>query len=552
MTTGIDARISEDLLTKYGRAIVHMKQEINNKRFGMIFGAGASKNLGFPSWRDLIHRIADHPEVNSRELIKEFGSQTNKSQLLFQKFRLDQKNKQCEGINLYNQFESLVRARWHKIVHDCLYQDFPRNIKDYTKTLKDNDKYLKYFIELMRKSGIVVNYNFDDSLERLLAESKADELIKGYKTIWINNMPLMQESTVIYHPNGFLPYTLNENPSPQLVFLEDSFADQLIDSMSGHYASLSNYLAQTTCILIGLSLEDPTLRHLLRQNSIRYPGHIHYYIAHRDKQNNVINEKLKDSIADSNFEVYNLITLFLTTEEIATLGELLTLDDQSFKSKIEELGLRNIFRFYLTGPVGVGKTTIISQFQNLDIHEEWLEPLPEGMEKDPDLSKGNVSAIDLWIANQVGQKNLKQKYIEDGSAPGIHIIDRSPLDAFAFTPGDEWVDKAKLLKTNISPGQSGRQLCPGHIIFMQGDPKIMAIRAITCHKETNESYLNGQQEMLKKVYRENSEGITAINVAEKSVQQVTKEIARIIYQKEYHTAPMQEWLEQIESGEFHA
>lgn len=68
-----------------------------------------------------------------------------------------------------------------------------------------------------------------------------------------------------------MPRQLSETPSPQLVFLEDSFADQLIYSMSGHYAFLTDYLSQTSGLLIGHSLNDPTLK--------QCPGHIIFLIG---------------------------------------------------------------------------------------------------------------------------------------------------------------------------------------------------------------------------------------------------------------------------------
>ena len=542
----IDENIRNRVLEKYCRAIVHMRQQLDENRLGLVLGAGISSSLGFPEWHDLIERIADHPEINAKNLLKKSSSHISISQLLFQRYRVNQLKTAAEEDFAYNRIEMKIRASWQRIVRDTLYQDVPENIHD----LMSRDNFLYAFIDVIRKAQITINYNFDDSLERLLAASRTEEekgRIRGYKTIWSANIHLTPHSRVIYHPNGFLPRQLSENPSEQLVFLEDSFADQLIDSMSGHYAFLMDYLSQTTGLLIGLSINDSTLKHLLRQNAIRHPGHYHYYVAYVESGIG-IDPIYEQSVSDSNFEVYNLITLFLSKEEIAALGLLLSMDDKKFRHLVEERGEINTYRYFITGSVSVGKSTMISHFQDLTTYDEWLEPLPPGMEKDPAKvpNEETIQQIDEWVAKQVGLKNL---YISDYST-GLHIIDRAPLDAFAFTPVEKWVEKAQLLKAGISPDKSTRELCPGHIVFMIGDPQVMTSRAIIKHKDTDAESLERQQEMLKRVYGGGKPGVSIIDTREKSIWQVAKEIARIIHRNDYVEVNMQKWLDEIEEGSF--
>ena len=112
----------------------------------------------------------------------------------------------------------------------------------------------------------------------ILSASRSDEekeTLRGYTTLWNANVCMYPKSSVIYHPNGFLPYRISEHPSERLVFLEDSFADQLIDSIHGHYNVLLDYFSHNTCLLLGLSLSDPTLKHILRTNAVNHPGRRH-------------------------------------------------------------------------------------------------------------------------------------------------------------------------------------------------------------------------------------------------------------------------------------
>src|SRR5207248_837814 len=121
--------------------------------------------------------------------------------------------------------------------------------------------------------------------------------------------------------------------------------------MAGHYTALSYQLAQATRLLLGLSLDDPTLRHLLRQNAHCHPGHYHYYIAHQ-KHTARHDPEFERTVSESNFAVYNLITLFLKTDEIAALGHLLDMPPDDFRHLAEEVGQPTHLRFLLTGSVG--------------------------------------------------------------------------------------------------------------------------------------------------------------------------------------------------------
>jgi len=199
--------------------------------------------------------------------------------------------------------------------------------------------------------------------------------------------------------------------------------------------------------------------------------------------------------------------------------------------------------------VGVGKSTMINQFKCFGTIDEWFDELPEGMEKDPSfVSKEGIDRIDKWIAEQIYLKNKKLE--EDNS--GIYVIDRALLDPFAFTERNKWQEKAKLLNKELKNPGYETSLVAGHVILLIGDPEIMAIRALAEFRITNSEKLNKQQEQLKQIYPKGKNGISIIDIREKSISQVTKEIARIIYCQEFNIAPMQLWLEKIENGEMHA
>ncbi|MEJ0102402.1 MAG: SIR2 family protein [Bacteroidota bacterium] len=352
------------------------------------------------------------------------------------------------------------------------------------------------------------------------------------------------ENGVIYHPNGFLPRKLSEKPSDNLIFLEDSFGDQLIESAYGHYAALSYHLSQNTCLLIGISLEDATLKHLLRKNSKLHPGHVHYYVYYLNSSEELTPEHRK-AITDANFEVYNLVTLFLTKTEIKYLGQLLSSSDEDIEIMSDELGLNTTYRFFLTGSVCAGKSTTLSNFRSLRTHDEWLDQRVPGMEKDPSFVSRNekIQEIDYWVAEQWRAKNF---VLYKAKTPGIDIIDRCPLDAFAFTEEDKWKEKATFTREIITPDKSSTPLCKGKIVLLIGHPQTMAVRALKLHKEVTSEKLEYRQNLLKIIYNKSDLGIVEIDTKDKSIEQVTKEVSKMIHIDEYTECNLQERLQLIE------
>jgi hypothetical protein len=171
------------------------------------------------------------------------------------------------------------------------------------------------------------------------------------------------------------------------------------------------------------------------------------------------------------------------------------------------------------------------------------------MEKDPSkVDPSTIRAIDEWVANQLKLKNLAMI----DAKTGIHVVDRAPLDAFAFTPIEQWQEKARFIREAISPGKAQRPLVGAHVIFLTGDPDVIAVRAIGKHRETDAPALKKQQDLLMTVYCGPESPVSVVDSRGKSIRQVVRDIAKIIHLSHYAEAPLQKWLEAIERGEIHA
>jgi len=529
------------LLREHGRALAHMRSRHANRRFALVLGAGVSRDLGFPGWPDLLDRIANHTHVAAVHLTKKGEHSTYRSQILFEHFksRYLKDLREEDRHTMATTYD--IEVMWKQVLHACLYRDARHDLID------SANHFLCNFLPIVRDSPLTITYNFDDSLERMLHSRRSAqerEGSRGYTTVWSASPQFEAKSAVVYHPNGYMPWRLTEQPSEDLVLLEEAFADQLIASTSGHYALLASHFAQTTNLLIGLSLDDPTLRHVLHRGALTYPGHVHYYVKFvRDDE--TLDPDRRRAEFDSNFKVHNLITLFLGTKQLAALGFALSQDASDYNARLRELALPTAHRYFLAGSVGVGKTTALSHFRSMRTHEEWLEPLPEDMAKDPKgLTPERLDAIDKWVDDQVERKN--SRFI--ATEPGTDIIDRAPLDAFAFLKPEQWPARAKDLREAVSRKYPGRVLCRGHLILLVGEPSTLEPRARRVMRSPGLDGVKRQQRVLEWVYPADRPGVTILDTRGHSATEVVRMIADVVHRREYVEFDFDTRLQEMEAG----
>lgn len=264
----------------------------------------------------------------------------------------------------------------------------------------------------------------------------------------------------------------------------------------------------------------------------------------------MLDEGQRRAIRDANFAVYNLVTLFLNRKDLRALGRLLKMDDNEIDLIAEDARVPTAYRFFLTGSVSVGKTTAVSHFRSLLTYDEWLDRKEEGMDSDPSkiTEPDKIKRIDKWVAQQWRLKNF---LLNKSTNHGIYIIDRCPLDAFAFTPEEDWISKAILTRETITPDPKKTPLCRGKVVLMIGDPDVMAVRALKVQKDVTSEKLKYRQNLLRLTYNKSVPGIAEIDTHEKSIRRVAKAICRIVHIDDYNECDLQAILDQIETGKIH-
>lgn len=514
------------------KPIVHMRQQVKENRFGLIFGAGLSQGFKIPTWRELVDALAKDSEVDGEDVLQIVPPRAGlpyKTEMLFEHFKKQRYDDALPEQHNTRALDYRIGADWRELIRKHLYANFAGNMSDSL----DGHAYLKQYIPIIRQTHMTVTYNFDDFIEQSLQlESGYDDAIsRGFESVTNPWMQFRRTNAVIYHPNGVVPQNPLETPSDRFVFSEASYVKQLIGIFAGDQAGLISHLSKHTCLLIGLSLEDDTLRNALMQAAYSCPGNFHYYV-HYLKPGEDLKKETRHAIMLANFKVYNLVTLFLNEEEIRALGEIIDTNRCSttdFCDFAEQHNIRVRYRFYVTGALGVGKSTAINHFRNLVVLDEWLEQrLPILAKGWDELTDEEKNVADEWIINQFKRKNdiLRNK------REGIFVMDRGPLDPVAFTPDAEWRDKASRLLDTICPDKARWQVENGRVIFLQGEVSELALRmVITKRVDYTAEKLQNMEERLGKAY--GIEGVTRFDTRGLMPSDVAFRVAEIIHLEPY-------------------
>ena len=434
-----------------------------------------------------------------------------------------------------------IASRWRKLVHDVLYAGV-ENIK----SLLDAHPYMDALSAVSQNLPLVVSYNFDDLLERALSDRASRQTEKstvGYYSSWGANFVIQDDRPVVYHPNGYLPFNLIDRYSDSVVLTEEALSDQAIDYSLGGYATLFDQYAKQPCLFLGFSLTDASMRNLLRQAVRRSPGNVHYYIKYvRDDDT-----RNYEDIIETNFDLFNMVTLPLNSAEIRCLLDLISIDqDEIFEDICHEVNCPSCFKYYVVGPVSVGKTSLVSHLRGIDVVDEWLtEREPLISKPSNELSKEESEQVDAWIMQQIRLKNMRFYRARSG----LHVMDRAPLDAFAFTPDNQHKDKA----IQIAEGGRGKaeKLQPGCVLFLKGREYDLALRQKWRGRGGDEKYLREQQDSLQKVYNlAGSKGVVEIDTAGQSLDLVVRKVLKHMHLNDYQEFDFEGTLEQY-IGERH-
>ena len=173
---------------------------------------------------------------------------------------------------------------------------------------------------------------------------------------------------------------------------------------------------------------------------------------------------------------------------------------------------------------------------------EWVESKPEELAKPhTELTALERSRVDTWISEQFRKKDFKIS----GVMCGVIISDRSPLDPIAFAEDSSVRERASQHLETLSPAASARRLNSGHIILLSASGNELLSRAKHRHDTVGPEYFDNQEQKIRGLYKEPNPAITEISTSGRTVNQVVRQISKIIHLGPYKKFDIHSRLEEL-------
>ena len=531
--------------------LTHLWQRrAEHERFGLVLGAGVSKDAGCPMWSELLKRLTTAVKVSKQRMAlhKKGGHRdTFIAEIIFRKHS---EKEMKENLNLSDLHAKLqVNSSWRELIHKCLYRKMSN--KSFLEIVK-NHRYINELAELICNSRFAVTFNFDDIVDEAVIEFAKNQNIPNPEIIVRPKVETRKNAPVIYHINGILPREQLRRSSENIILTEDAFADILIAPNSQEAEFVVNQFSVRTFLLLGVSLSDNSLKNLLRSSAKRNPAN-HHFIVYHEIENEPRSDEERSDIFDVNLNVYNLISIFLTTPEIEGFLKILnTKDSVEFDNSLRKLVPKMIDRkYHLVGSVAAGKSSILEALRCFTTFEEWSGRVPAEMYlNDKSLTQEQQKKVDDFLFPQLIQKN--NNMIRNHS--GLRVMDRAYLDLFAFSKSRLEIErKAKELKRQCLSW--GKPLETGHIFFLTASDgaleERLARRGVKKGRRGKTRFdvegLVRQEDELKKIYR--PADCSIFDTSELSVGVSARRIAREILLGSYSSFDFVARLDEIISEE---
>lgn len=240
---------------KREKFIPQLKNSYLNNDLVLFIGAGVSEPAGIPCWNNLLTDL----------LISMIGQKLPRALNV-----TDDENKALAAqFSILNDVSPLLGARYIRAgfgdsFASAVAKDLYRcvNSKEFgtSELLKSISK-----LCIPRRSGpgikSVVTYNFDDLIEKHL------EIVGvRHRSIFRDVDIASQDELGIYHVHGFLPRNMEQYDGVSeslLVFSEEGYHTLLEDPYAWSNIVQLNFFRESTCLMLGFSMTDPSLRRLL-------------------------------------------------------------------------------------------------------------------------------------------------------------------------------------------------------------------------------------------------------------------------------------------------
>ncbi|MBD8075466.1 SIR2 family protein [Bacillus thuringiensis] len=254
---------------KEPKHIESLREIYKSEGLTLFLGSGISKSSGLPIWNELIGKISVDVLSNIMNLENYLEKDLIAEELSLQLAGnpLTAANYLETGFKIRNGHSETQqeKIKFYNAIKEALYSRYEEN--------SDNNEQMEIIAKAIvnsKKKGIyglnkVITYNYDDLLEVYVDRISSDFL---YESIY-DDFNVKTDIFPIYHVHGFLPLnsTKYANYSMQeqdIIFSEESYHELQMTPYSWRNLVQINALREDVVLMLGLSVDDPNIRRLLK------------------------------------------------------------------------------------------------------------------------------------------------------------------------------------------------------------------------------------------------------------------------------------------------
>lgn len=277
--------------------IEKLKHSYSKNDLVLFLGAGVSASAKMPCWDTLISKLII--SMISEIMLGNYLVYEEEKEIMAHQI------KEMHGgspLLLARYIHSGLGNSFEEKISKCLYEDLDNKEKGTSNLL---DSISKLCIPKRDGPGVksIVTYNFDDLIENHLMK-----LSIKYRSIYKDADIASSNELGIYHVHGFLPQNYrnyDDLTESLLIFSEERYHNLYLDPYFWSNLIQLNYFRENTCLMVGLSGEDPNLRRLLDIAAKKNNVPKHYIILKRNSLPECSN--IRDNVRQSMLSAHHAL-----------------------------------------------------------------------------------------------------------------------------------------------------------------------------------------------------------------------------------------------------
>lgn len=238
---------------KTEQRVAHLREEVAQKRpMALFLGAGVSRSWGLPLWDELCSGIL------SRALEKRDGNKSTRKQA-------------ASLARLYTQLYSDGPLAVMQFASDLLGEDFTEVVRtvlyEHLEDLTLNKSALYVVSHAIARERVlreIVTYNYDDLLERILVDERSVNVRAVTCGEDLGALDRSRNDVLMYYVHGRVPSRPGDSISASVVATEGEYHELRQRELDWRNLVQLQILTTTRALFVGLSLNDPNLRWLMK------------------------------------------------------------------------------------------------------------------------------------------------------------------------------------------------------------------------------------------------------------------------------------------------